>query len=58
MLPVQEDARGATDIEQLWREYKATGSRTLRNALMEAYLPLVKYSGLPRSCPMRWTSTT
>ena len=33
-----------TDVEQLWREFKATGSRTLRNQLMEAYLPLVKYT--------------
>src|SRR5512146_2781324 len=24
-----------TDVEQLWRDFKATGSRTLRNQLME-----------------------
>ena len=24
-----------TDVEQLWRDFKATGSRTLRNRLME-----------------------
>lgn len=33
-----------TDTEQVWKEYKATGARTLRNQLMEAYLPLVKYT--------------
>jgi RNA polymerase sigma factor FliA len=32
------------DMEQLWKEYKATASRTLRNELMETYLPLVKYT--------------
>jgi RNA polymerase sigma factor FliA len=33
-----------TDVEQLWRDFKATRSRTLRNRLMEAYLPLVKHT--------------
>jgi len=32
------------DVEQLWREYRRTGSRDLRNRLMEMYLPLVKYT--------------
>ncbi|MBN1490653.1 MAG: FliA/WhiG family RNA polymerase sigma factor [Phycisphaerae bacterium] len=32
------------NVEDLWKEYKATSSQTLRNALMEAYLPLVKYT--------------
>jgi len=32
------------DLEQVWTAYKATGSRDLRNRLMEAYLPLVKYT--------------
>jgi RNA polymerase sigma factor for flagellar operon FliA len=33
-----------TDAEQLWKQYKAAGTRTLRNRLMEIYLPLVKYT--------------
>ena len=33
-----------TDVQQLWREYKRTGERSLRNALMEFYLPLVRYT--------------
>ena len=32
------------DIQQLWKEYKKTGGRRLRNILMEHYLPLVKYT--------------
>ncbi|HPD29543.1 MAG TPA: FliA/WhiG family RNA polymerase sigma factor [Phycisphaerae bacterium] len=32
------------DVQQLWKEYKRTGERTLRNALMEFYLPLVRYT--------------
>ena len=32
------------DISQVWRDYKATGRRDLRNVLMETYLPIVKYS--------------
>ncbi len=32
------------DVQQLWKEYKKTGEKALRNALMEFYLPLVKYT--------------
>jgi RNA polymerase sigma factor for flagellar operon FliA len=32
------------DVEGLWRQYKASGDRTLRNLLMERYLPIVRYS--------------
>lgn len=32
------------DLAKVWREYKATGRRDLRNRLMEAYLPVVKYN--------------
>jgi RNA polymerase sigma factor FliA len=32
------------DIQWLWIEYKRTANRDLRNALMEQYLPLVKYT--------------
>lgn len=31
-------------IKELWAEYKRTGTETLRNRLMENYLPLVKYN--------------
>ena len=31
------------EIQKLWREYKRTESRELRNLLLEHYLPLVKY---------------
>lgn len=41
MLQVQREVR---DVEQVWKEYKATGAPELRNELMEAYLPLVKYT--------------
>ncbi len=34
------------DVEQLWIEFKRdTSNRTLRNRLVEIYLPLVKYNG-------------
>ena len=32
------------DIQELWRRYKATGDKRLRNALLENYLPLVRYN--------------
>ncbi|NLX05724.1 MAG: FliA/WhiG family RNA polymerase sigma factor [Phycisphaerae bacterium] len=32
------------NIDQVWREYRATGSVDLRNRLIENYLPLVKYN--------------
>jgi RNA polymerase sigma factor for flagellar operon FliA len=31
-------------LAQVWREYKASGRRDLRNRLLEAYLPVVKYN--------------
>lgn len=36
--------REPRDLKQLWIEYKKTKSETLRNRLMEHYLPLVRYS--------------
>jgi RNA polymerase sigma factor FliA len=50
MLPVVE---GGLDTQSLWREYKRTGERALRDRLILTYAPLVKYvagrlgSGLP-----------
>jgi len=32
------------DLQDVWRDFKATGHPALRNRLMEAYLPLVKYN--------------
>ena len=32
------------DVDRWWKEYKRTGDRTLRNRLMEVYLPVVKYN--------------
>lgn len=32
------------DIQETWKQYKATGERRLRNELMEYYLPLVRYT--------------
>lgn len=31
-------------LKKVWRRYKSTGDRNLRNELMEAYLPLVRFS--------------
>ena len=31
------------ELEKMWREFKQTGDQFLRNALIERYLPLVKY---------------
>jgi RNA polymerase sigma factor for flagellar operon FliA len=50
------DARETADegIKRIWSEFKRTGERDLRNALIEHYSPFVKYvagrvmSGLPR----------
>lgn len=36
--------RTSPEVGQIWREYKATGQQSLRNTLMEIYLPLVKYN--------------
>ena len=32
------------DVQQLWRDYRATPNVELRNQLVELYLPLVKYN--------------
>jgi RNA polymerase sigma factor for flagellar operon FliA len=32
-----------TSIEEVWKDFKATGDKELRNMLIEKYLPLVKY---------------
>jgi RNA polymerase sigma factor for flagellar operon FliA len=32
------------DMRNVWRRYKQTGDRSLRNRLMETYLPIVKYN--------------
>lgn len=33
-----------TNTQQLWREYKKSGQEAIRNRLMEAYFPIVKYN--------------
>ncbi|MHC4611493.1 MAG: sigma-70 family RNA polymerase sigma factor, partial [Planctomycetota bacterium] len=40
MLP----AKAAQATNQVWVKYKRTRSRSLRNMLMEKYLPIVKYN--------------
>jgi RNA polymerase sigma factor FliA len=37
-------ADAVTDIQKTWQEYKLTQERTLRNRLMEHYLPIVRYT--------------
>ncbi len=37
-------ARTTPEIGRIWRRFKATGNQALRNRLMEAYLPIVKYN--------------
>lgn len=37
-------ARTRPGVEDLWRQYRRGQDRSLRNALMEEYLPLVKYN--------------
>src|SRR5512138_1927556 len=32
------------DVQPVWKEYKQTRERSLRNQLMEHYLPLVRYT--------------
>jgi RNA polymerase sigma factor for flagellar operon FliA len=32
------------DVQQLWKDYKRTGDKRIRNVLMELYLPLVRYT--------------
>lgn len=33
-----------TDISEVWRRFKRSGDRSLRNGLMERYYPIVKYN--------------
>ena len=33
-----------TDISEVWRRFKRSGDRSLRNGLMEMYYPIVKYN--------------
>jgi len=35
---------GNTSIKEVWQEFKRTGDRSLRNLLMENYIPIVKYN--------------
>lgn len=35
--------RDYTNIEEVWKDFKRTGDKDLRNVLIEKYLPLVKY---------------
>jgi len=35
---------GNTSIKEVWQEFKQTGDRSLRNFLMENYIPIVKYN--------------
>jgi RNA polymerase sigma factor for flagellar operon FliA len=37
-------ARPKEDLSSVWREYQKTGAQTLRNRLMEAFLPIVRYN--------------
>ncbi len=36
--------RMQTDVQQVWKQYKRSSDQSLRNQLMEHYLPLVKYN--------------
>ena len=36
--------RAETDIQQIWKDYRAMPTVELRNRLLEHYLPLVKYN--------------
>ena len=42
-VQTHEKKRDYTNIEEVWRDFKRTGEKDLRNALIEKYLPLVKY---------------
>ncbi|MBI4717312.1 MAG: FliA/WhiG family RNA polymerase sigma factor [Planctomycetes bacterium] len=37
-------AAANADISSVWRKYKLSGGRALRNAIMENYLPIVRYN--------------
>lgn len=49
------EQREAVELDEVWARYKATGDRALRDQIIVAYSPLVKYvagrvaSGLPQS---------
>lgn len=42
-LPLRTKHKNYTNVEELWRDFKKTGDKELRNLLIEKYLPLVKY---------------
>ncbi len=41
---MQATSMGKTDIGKVWRRFKVSGDRSLRNVLMEKYLPIVRYN--------------
>ncbi|HZN60008.1 MAG TPA: FliA/WhiG family RNA polymerase sigma factor [Planctomycetota bacterium] len=41
--PPAPKRREYTNIDEVWRDFKKTGDKELRNVLIEKYLPLVKY---------------
>jgi RNA polymerase sigma factor for flagellar operon FliA len=42
VLATKLDALSDTDVENIWRRYKAEGGDRLRNGIIECYLPLVR----------------
>ena len=42
-LQASQKKRDYTNIDEVWRDFKQTGDKVLRNVLIEKYLPLVKY---------------
>ena len=43
-LAMRNDPLDAMPIREVWEEYQRTGAKTLRNYLMEKFLPLVRYN--------------
>ena len=37
-------SQSPSELSRVWREFKKSGDRSLRNALMEEFLPIVKYN--------------
>jgi RNA polymerase sigma factor for flagellar operon FliA len=42
-VAVAQKKRAYSNVEELWKDFKKTGDKELRNTLIEKYLPLVKY---------------
>lgn len=42
-MAVAHKKRTYSNVEELWKDFKKTGDKDLRNTLIEKYLPLVKY---------------